>query len=239
MTIEVTGIYSDITVTDQESICFPPNFAGSIRPGSMDHLVLAESIEWGVSMSEPIEPGVIPKCCKRLLLPAGYKHSIDDIKLEAHVDVFVNHRNIGRAPTDRVFTVWKEDSQFTPKLPREFKWSGSGLWFDSPFFGRKRVQCATKIYYGFRGDEFERLIESSKQICEASPNLYIDSLARKIRDKVTALAQMGVLAKGLSFQIKCHTDPASCASIRIRLQELFPQLSIRIDSYRWATVTVL
>lgn len=242
MDVQVKGTYSDIIVTDQESICFPSDFTGSIRPGSLDHLTLTESIEWGENMSSPIEPGVIPKCCLRLLLPVSYKHRTDAIKLEAHVDVFISHRNIEYGPTDRVFTVWKEDAYYLPSLPKGLKWSGNmARWVDSPFFGGKRVKSATKIDHRFEKGEFDALLESSKQVHAANPDLYLDSIACKIRNKIKTFAEMGVLAKGFVFQVKGYLNYELRRQMIVRLEKIFPELGfyIAMDISRpWIEVAV-
>ena len=122
MAITVNKIYTDITVTDEETIRFPDEVVGGLRAGSLDHLTKARNIAWGKNMTALIEPGVIPSCCSKLLLPVSYFHPVTDSNFEC-MHMYVHQSNIECAMHDRHIFVWKGDTDTDIDLPTGFSWN--------------------------------------------------------------------------------------------------------------------
>ena len=116
-------IYTDITIEDEATICFPDEVVGALRPGSLDHLTKVRNIAWGRSMTALIEPGVIPDCCTKLLLPVTYSHPIASSEFGFKPQVYIHHSNITSAAPDLPFFVWKSSTDADVNLPSGFSWN--------------------------------------------------------------------------------------------------------------------
>lgn len=143
MPVKLTGICSKVEVEDEAYIVFPPAITGSINPRALDHLTQAEYIEWGVNMLDPIEPSTIPACCRYLLLPIGYKHDTDSMKLHRGVKVYVHHTNTRLGPTDRDFFIWRVYKDLDTHLDSDYTYYG--VWNSSAVFKPLSTLALKKI----------------------------------------------------------------------------------------------
>ena len=110
--------YIDTTFDpDTKHIVFDDDITDSIEPGSLDYLTQLESIVWGSSMTDLIQPGVIPDRPLCLLLPLTYTHPIDDSNLPKQTLVYLRTTNVSLAPTDRSFYLW-EPAATTITIPK-------------------------------------------------------------------------------------------------------------------------
>lgn len=95
---------------DTVHLVFDDDFTDSIQPGSLDHLDQLESIVWGSSMTDLIQPGVIPDRPLRLLFPLTYTHPTDSSILPEQTLVYLRTTNVSIAPTDRPFYLWEAEA---------------------------------------------------------------------------------------------------------------------------------
>ena len=153
MAICVKRTYTQVTVKDQTHLAFPDTVHGGLEPGSLDHLDKTRFIKWGVNMTDPIESGVIPRCCHALLLPSSYRHTIGIMK-PSYVTLYIHHTNLGYAPKKYSFYVWAGSKKEIPiALPEDIK-PQSG-WFQSDSFPGYTVQLVKRI------DVKPKLVQSS------------------------------------------------------------------------------
>lgn len=89
-------------------------------------------------MTDPIEHGVIPKSCERILLPASYQHPIDDI-LMPDVSVYIHYSNIKYAPKGQLFYVWVDNDSTDVAIPKDLIVGFKG--FLGEYFGTRRIEC--------------------------------------------------------------------------------------------------
>lgn len=216
MTVTVTKIYTDVQVDDEHTIIFPPTVQGSIRPGSLDLLERVQFIKWGDNMLGEIEPGVIPKKCVGLMLPAGYARSItgdlDKMRL-----LYVHHSQIATVISGRVFTIWRDPSEPEPVLPAGYN---SGTWIESSNFKGYLVRDIKKLAviapepvvvslsesvpvpFVFSPKGFDSLLAKSKiesETCET----YANKMAITINEEINRAADEGRLNGQFLFMFKC------------------------------------
>ena len=93
MNIIVGNTYTDVQIgPNQHDFLFPDDFVGCVRPGSLAALGSHAYIEWGLSMTEPIEPRVIPKGCE-LSLGENYRHTFDATVAVGLKSLFIHDSN--------------------------------------------------------------------------------------------------------------------------------------------------
>lgn len=124
MAVIIGKTYTDVTVPEgTKEFEFPDTVVGGVRPGTLNSMKGWVAIKWGVNMTEPIEPGVIPyvgapgsktSTCA-LMLDENYKHCIDKEAIPDSVYVFIHDSNRALCPTDRQFWLWRRDEPFTKK----------------------------------------------------------------------------------------------------------------------------
>ena len=113
MWIEVGNTYTDVTIEDGTvDIEFPNAVTGSIRPGTIKGLSHYINIKWGLSMTDLIEPGVIPNLSS-LMLGENYKHPIDSTPLSQHTSIYIHDSNRRLGPANKEFWLWRKDRPFT------------------------------------------------------------------------------------------------------------------------------
>lgn len=130
MSVIIGHTYTDVTVPEgTKEFEFPDSVVGGVKPGTLNEMMGWVAIKWGVSMTEPIEPGVIPyqgapgakaTTCA-LMLDKTYKHGINREAIPDTVYLYVHDSNRQLAPFGRDLWLWRRDKPFTKD---EFKGTG-------------------------------------------------------------------------------------------------------------------
>lgn len=217
MTVKLTKICSVVEVEDAAFIAFPPEVVGSIRPGSLDHLIRVKDIEWGLSMTDPIEPGTIPKCCGYLLLPASYKHPADSIRL-TDVHIYVHHTNVSYGPSDRKFYIWREPTEPEPTLSQCHEYLGrGGCWYASEVFKGVSVIQVKKVPDAVPKPQPTPTTTLEEKIDRQQTDLEL------IKDRITAAREFAAVNRAgvVRFEAKTTASLESFEAKTNSIRELF------------------
>lgn len=217
MTVTVTKIYTDVQVDDEHTIIFPPTVQGSIRPGTLDHLSRVRYIRWGDNMLGEIEPGVIPKRCAALMLPAGYTHTMPE-DFDRGKLLYIHHTQIATVTSSRLVSLWREASEPAPVIPAGYKINVD--WYNSSNFKGNLVLDVEIVPivvpepvvvtqsepvpkpFVFTLESFDALLAKSK-IESESCETYANQMAITINDEINRAADEGRLHNQFFFEFKC------------------------------------
>lgn len=114
MSIQAGKTYTKVTIQEGAiNIEFPDAVIGAIKPGTIKGIRQRNiNIKWGLSMTDLIEPGVIPPLSS-LMLDKNYKHPIDSTPLTSLTDLYIHDSNRSLGPDSGDFWLWRTDRPFT------------------------------------------------------------------------------------------------------------------------------